>query len=127
MNEILRPHGKEQTWEVKSQLMGKPERDATRTRHADTVTLFRALWPPRPGNAEDEARGFSDECPFTIDSFLKERNARLLPAFESVPAMPGAERLVAHLEKNKIPICVRAAADQQVATGSKRFNCASTH
>lgn len=127
MNEILRPHGKEQTWEVKSQLMGKPERDATRTWHADTVTLFRALWPPRPGNAEDEARGFSDECPFTIDSFLKERNARLLPAFESVPAMPGAERLVAHLEKHKIPICVRAAADQQVATGSKRFNCASTH
>ncbi|WFD49244.1 pseudouridine 5'-phosphatase [Malassezia furfur] len=107
VNEILRPHGKEQTWEVKSQLMGKPERDAT-------LTLFRALWPPRPGNAEDEARGFSDECPFTIDSFLKERNARLLPAFESVPAMPGAERLVAHLEKNKIPICV--------ATGSKRFN-----
>ena len=29
VNELLRPHGKEQTWEIKSKLMGKPERDAT--------------------------------------------------------------------------------------------------
>lgn len=80
------------------------------------MTLLGALWPPRPGNAEDDARGFNEECPFTIDSFLEQRNAKLLPAFESVPAMPGAERLVAHLAKHQIPICV--------ATGSKRRNCA---
>lgn len=30
VNEILAPHGKEQTWEIKSRLMGKSERDATR-------------------------------------------------------------------------------------------------
>ena len=31
VNEILKPHGKEQTWDIKARLMGKPERDATRT------------------------------------------------------------------------------------------------
>lgn len=29
VNDILRPYGKEQTWEIKANLMGKPERDAT--------------------------------------------------------------------------------------------------
>ncbi|WFD00508.1 pseudouridine 5'-phosphatase [Malassezia yamatoensis] len=101
VNEVLRPYGKEQSWEIKSKLMGKPERDAT-------LTLLSSLWPPREGDADDEARGFSRECPFTLDSFLVERNARLLPAFEQVPAMPGAERLVAHLAKHQIPICSNA-------------------
>lgn len=29
VNEVLRPYGKEQTWQIKSLLMGKPEREAT--------------------------------------------------------------------------------------------------
>ena len=72
------------------------------------MTLLSSLWPPSPGHSIEEERGFSEECPFTIDSFLKERNAKLLPAFERVPAMPGAERLVEHLAKHGIPICVRS-------------------
>lgn len=31
VNQILKPYGKEQTWDIKARLMGKPERDATRT------------------------------------------------------------------------------------------------
>lgn len=31
VNEILKPYGKEQTWDIKSKLMGQPERAATST------------------------------------------------------------------------------------------------
>lgn len=31
VNEVLKPYGKEQTWEIKAKLMGKPEKEATRT------------------------------------------------------------------------------------------------
>jgi len=31
VNEILKPFGRQQTWDIKAKLMGKPERDATRT------------------------------------------------------------------------------------------------
>lgn len=31
VNDILKPYGKEQTWEIKANLMGKPEREATCT------------------------------------------------------------------------------------------------
>lgn len=84
---------------------------------AHTEILLSALWPVRDGNKEDEAQGFSTECPFTIDSFLERRNADMLPAFQHVAPMPGAEKLIAHLAKHNIPI--------SVATGSKRRNCTS--
>ncbi|WFD34611.1 pseudouridine 5'-phosphatase [Malassezia cuniculi] len=106
VNTILAPHGKEQTWDIKAKLMGRHERDATRT-------LLGALWPPTDSE-EDVERGYNSECPFTIDTFLAMRNERLLPAFSSVLPMPGAERLVKHLAANNIPI--------SVATGSKRRN-----
>lgn len=72
-----------------------------------SVVLLSSLWPPNPDNPHDVERGFSHECPFTLDEFLQKRNALLLPAFERVPPMPGAERLVQHLAKHQIPICVR--------------------
>ncbi|KAN0063804.1 hypothetical protein ACQY0O_003855 [Thecaphora frezii] len=102
VNQILAPYNKEQTWAIKSNLMGKPERQATHT-------LLSALWPPSPNSSD-----FAPDCPFTIDSFLAQRNAVLLQAFTNVPAMPGAARLVKHLARHDIPICV--------ATGSKRLN-----
>ena len=72
-----------------------------------SVVLLSSLWPPNPDNPHDVERGFSHECPFTLDEFLQKRNALLLPAFERVPPMPGAERLVQHLAQHQIPICVR--------------------
>jgi pseudouridine-5'-monophosphatase len=106
VNKILAPYGKEQTWEIKSRLMGTPERKATEI-------LLSSLWPAN----EDEAREglpFSKACPFTIDSFLADRNMDLDDYFGKVKPMPGAEKLVQHLAKHGIPICV--------ATGSKRRN-----
>lgn len=102
VNDILRPYGKEQTWEIKANLMGKPEREAI-------LTLLSSIWPP---TKPDEPYG--PDCPFDIDTFLKDRNEVLLKAFEQVPQMQGAARLVQHLHKHNIPICV--------ATGSKRKN-----
>lgn len=105
VNDVLRPYGKEQTFEIKATLMGMPERKATET-------LLAALWPPR---ADRQGEVYNvDECPFEIDTFLRDRNAQLLKAFETVKPMPGALRLVKHLQKHQIPICV--------ATGSKTPN-----
>ncbi|KAJ9474043.1 putative hydrolase [Pseudozyma hubeiensis] len=102
VNDILKPYGKEQTWEIKANLMGKPEREAT-------LTLLSSIWPPtKPGEP------YGPDCPFDIDNFLKDRNEVLLKAFEQVPQMQGATRLVKHLHKHNVPICV--------ATGSKRRN-----
>lgn len=102
VNEILAPYGKEQTWEIKANLMGKPEREAT-------LTLLSSLWPPTAPGQE-----IASDCPFSIDTFLEGRNEVLLKAFENVPQMAGAQRLVQHLHRHKIPMCV--------ATGSKRRN-----
>ncbi|PWN48591.1 HAD-like protein [Violaceomyces palustris] len=104
VNDILRPYGKEQTWAIKANLMGKPEREAT-------YTLLSSLWPPSPDHPELQ---FSPDCPFTIDTFLADRNLNLEEEFSKVPPMPGAQRLVEHLERCGVPICV--------ATGSKRRN-----
>lgn len=103
VNEVLAPYGKEQTWAVKAQLMGTPEREATRI-------LLSNLWPPREGVKED----FGPDCPFTIDDFLKGRNQAIEEAFTRVKPLPGAERLVRHLAAHKIPFAL--------ATGSKRKN-----
>ena len=86
--------------------MGTPERKATEI-------LLSSLWPA----SEDEAQrglAFASDCPFTIDSFLANRNLNLDDYFSKVKPMPGAQRLVDHLAKHGVPICV--------ATGSKRRN-----
>lgn len=99
----MAPYGKEQTWAIKSKLMGTPERKATEI-------LLSSLWPP----AEGEPGPFSHDCPFTIDSFLSHRNMNLDDYFSKVKPMPGAEKVVKHLADCGVPICV--------ATGSKRRN-----
>ena len=96
------PLGLEQKWDLKAKLMGMPERKAVET-------LLAHFWPP-----EKEGEMFARECPFTIDTFLSERNLDLDAEFAKVEPMPGAVRLVKHLAKHGIPICV--------ATGSKTRN-----
>ncbi|UZJ55816.1 hypothetical protein CBS101457_005136 [Exobasidium rhododendri] len=107
VNKILAPYGKEQTWEIKSRLMGTPERKACEI-------LLSALWPATEEEKQKEGLSISKDCPFTIDTFLADRNLDLDEYFGKVKPLPGAERLVQHLAKHNIPICV--------ATGSKRRN-----
>lgn len=75
------------------------------------MTLLSTLWPPtRPGEL------FDPSCPFTIDSFNAAESHLLSTAFSSVAQMPGAARLVRHLARHHIPICI--------ATGSSRASYA---
>ncbi|KAK0524834.1 hypothetical protein OC842_005710 [Tilletia horrida] len=109
VNEVLKPYGKEQTWAIKASLMGKPEREAT-------LTLFRALWP-NPSAPE----GVDPSCPWTVDDFLRDRNAKLEAAFATVKPMPGAIRLVKHLADQGVPICV-ATDNLKSANNSELFD-----
>ncbi|CAO1616267.1 unnamed protein product [Sympodiomycopsis kandeliae] len=102
VNEVLKPYGKAQDWNLKQKLMGMPERRAVET-------LLGHLWP-----SENEAELFGRECPFTIESFLSHRNMNLDEEFSKVKPMPGAQRIIDHLVKHNVPICV--------ATGSKTRN-----
>lgn len=86
--------------------MGTPERKSAEI-------LLSALWPPSSSEAS-EGLPFSKDCPFTIDSFLSDRNFNLDDYFSKVKPMPGALKLVQHLAKHDIPMCI--------ATGSKRRN-----
>lgn len=107
VNEILAPYNKTQSYAIKARLMGTPERVATEI-------LLSALWP-----APDDASKIGPDCPFTVDNFLTGRNERLEEHFRRAPPLKGAVRLVKHLEKHDVPMCV--------ATGSKRRNCESIH
>lgn len=106
VNVVLAPYGFEQKWDLKQKLMGRPERKAVEI-------LLGHFWPPRSDPSYSES--FNEEtCPFTIDSFLSQRNMNLDEEFSRVKPMPGAQRLIDHLVKHEIPICV--------ATGSKTRN-----
>ncbi|KAH9942382.1 HAD-like protein [Epithele typhae] len=92
-NELLAPHGKEMTWDIKAGLMGKPEREAA----AHLLSFFPDL-PPS----------------FTIDYYLTARRDLQDERWPSVRPLPGALRLVRHLHKHGVPIAL--------ATGSQRRN-----
>ncbi|KIM31403.1 hypothetical protein M408DRAFT_327623 [Serendipita vermifera MAFF 305830] len=81
------------TWDIKSQLMGKPERAGAEL-----------LWSLLPGIEHD----------FSIDAYLIERREQQDLAWPFVPLLPGASKLIRHLHAHKIPMCV--------ATGSIRRN-----
>ncbi|KIY66477.1 HAD-like protein [Cylindrobasidium torrendii FP15055 ss-10] len=88
-NAILAPHGVTMTWDIKAGCMGKPERAAAE----HLLSQF-------PG------------IPLTMDEYLVKRNLMQDETWPHVPFLPGAEKLIRHLAKHGIPICV--------ATGSRR-------
>ncbi|KAH9823550.1 HAD-like domain-containing protein [Melampsora americana] len=89
-NEILEPFNKQLTWEIKASLMGRPAIESA------------ALLVKKT------------EIPISGEEFTAKMKARQLEMFPHVKPMPGAERLVEHLYKNKIPMAI--------ATGSIRQN-----
>lgn len=104
VNDLLRPYGLEQTWAIKAKIMGCPDRVAS-------TILFANLWPPREGHQE---AWNVDACPFELDDFVRQRNARVEEAFKHVRPLPGVMRLIRHLDQSGVPIAI--------ATGSKRTN-----
>ncbi|TKY89354.1 hypothetical protein EX895_001885 [Sporisorium graminicola] len=81
--------------------MGKPDPEST-------ITLLSMIWPP----AKDGDL-FGPDCPFTVDSFLELEAQKLNTAFDSVPQMKGALRLVQHLHKHNVPICIATTSTRK--------------
>ncbi|KDE09464.1 hypothetical protein MVLG_00366 [Microbotryum lychnidis-dioicae p1A1 Lamole] len=96
-NQVLAPYGKEMTWEIKAGIMGRPALDA-------------ATYLVKATGIEVEPQ-----------VLLELMDAKVQEAFAKVQPLPGAVKLVQHLEKHGVPIAI--------ATGSKAKNMAikSTH
>ncbi|KAJ5071676.1 2-deoxyglucose-6-phosphate phosphatase 2 [Anaeramoeba ignava] len=53
------------------------------------------------------------ELPFTTEEFLTKRKPILHSKFPECKAMPGAEKLIEHLHKNKIPIAIATSSAKE--------------
>ncbi|KAK4052369.1 hypothetical protein OIV83_002171 [Microbotryomycetes sp. JL201] len=89
-NEVIRPYGKEMTMDIKAGLMGRPGEDAARY-------LIEAL-----------------NLPLTVNEIMSSMEAGLEERFKRVAPMPGIIKLVKHLDRHGVPMCI--------ATGSKKRN-----
>ncbi|GAA5993062.1 hypothetical protein JCM10908_003086 [Rhodotorula pacifica] len=96
-NELLAPYGKELTWELKSQLMGRPAHDSA-------ARLI-------------EATGI----PMTVDELLTTMDQKLDALFRTVQPLPGVVKLVHHLEKHKVPMAIATGSK------IKNFKIKSAH
>ncbi|KZT40757.1 HAD-like protein [Sistotremastrum suecicum HHB10207 ss-3] len=86
-NQILARYGKEMTWEIKAGLMGKPERPAA-----------------------EHLLSFFPDIDLTVDQYLSERKIGQDALWPTVRPLPGAQKLVEHLSKHKIPIAVATSS-----------------
>lgn len=87
--EVLKPYGKEFTWDLKAKTMGMKAMPASNV-VIETLQLQGILTP---------------------EQFLKDRETILHKTFSSAKLMPGAERLLRHLHKHNIPICLATSSD----------------
>lgn len=86
IGDILRSYGKEYTPDVWIKVLGTSEVDTSKI-------LVKEL-----------------QLPITPEEFRKQCKPRCLELFTNVKFMPGAERLVRHLHKHKIPIAVATSS-----------------
>ncbi|KAG8687398.1 hypothetical protein FRC11_007298 [Ceratobasidium sp. 423] len=89
-NDILAPYGKVMTWDIKKELMGKPERAAAET----LIAAF-------PGIS------------LTTDEYIVRRRAAQDLAWPTVQLLPGARKLISHLVEHKIPIGVATGSQKR--------------
>ncbi|KAJ9121400.1 hypothetical protein QFC24_004738 [Naganishia onofrii] len=84
-NEILLRYGYHYSWEIKSGVMGKVQREAVQYIY-------------------DHCPGLSDKL--SIEDFLEERNRKQDELFAKVQPMEGAVEIIKHLHKHGIPIAL---------------------
>ncbi|CAE6471200.1 unnamed protein product [Rhizoctonia solani] len=89
-NDILAPYGKEMTWDIKKELMGKPERAA-----AETLLSF-----------------FPD-ISLTADEYIIRRREAQDLAWPTVQLLPGAHKLISHLIAHKVPAAVATGSQRR--------------
>jgi len=88
MNCILRPHGKEFNWDVKRKQMGKA------CRAAGQVLI-------------DEF-----DLPITVDDYCDQLTALMKDKMPTCKLMPGAEKLVRHLDAHKVPMSLASGSSK---------------
>ncbi|KAJ9108567.1 hypothetical protein QFC19_002283 [Naganishia cerealis] len=84
-DDILGRYGYKYTWEIKSGVMGKVQREAVQYIY-------------------DHCPGLSEKL--SIDDFLEERNRKQDELFAKVQPMEGAVEIIKHLHKHGIPIAL---------------------
>ncbi|KIO32284.1 hypothetical protein M407DRAFT_241533 [Tulasnella calospora MUT 4182] len=80
---IIKRYGHDYTWDIKSSMMGKPEREG--------ATWLLNRFP---------------DIPLSIDEFITERRAIQDALWPTCQVLPGIRKLVEHLAKHKIPMAV---------------------
>ncbi|POY72415.1 hypothetical protein BMF94_4572 [Rhodotorula taiwanensis] len=96
-NEVLAPFGKTFSWELKSQLMGRPA-------HESAARLI-------------EATGI----PYSVDDLLVVMDKKVEALFRTVQPLPGVVKLVHHLQKHNIPMAIATGSKK------KNFAIKSAH
>ncbi|KAK2463668.1 hypothetical protein APHAL10511_004419 [Amanita phalloides] len=97
-NEVLRPYGKEMTWDIKAGCMGQPERASA-----------------------EHLLSFFPDISLTPESFVDKKNEMLDRLWPTVSVLPGARKLIRHLKAHNIPIAV-ATGSRRRAYGLKTKN-----
>lgn len=87
---IVGRFGKTFDWSIKSNMIGRPSIDSARY-------LVAAL-----------------ELPITPEQYLEERGGLLRQYFADCDALPGAERLVRHLNKHGVSIAVATSSEREL-------------
>ncbi|MGR3914245.1 MAG: HAD-IA family hydrolase [Gammaproteobacteria bacterium] len=85
---VIARFGKIFDWGIKGNMIGLPARDAARY-------LIRAL-----------------QLPMTVEDYLAGRNQYLREHFAACAALPGAERLVRHLHRHRIPMAIATSSER---------------
>ncbi|BGP42126.1 hypothetical protein JCM10450v2_006212 [Rhodotorula kratochvilovae] len=88
-NDLLAPYGKELTWEIKAQLMGRPAHDSAARLIAATG------------------------IPLSVDELLDAMDKKFETLFRTVKPLPGVVKLVHHLEKHKIPMAIATGSKKK--------------
>ncbi|KAG8692111.1 hypothetical protein FRC09_011451 [Ceratobasidium sp. 395] len=89
-NDILAPYGKIMTWDIKKELMGKPERAASET----LLSYF-------------------PDISLTVDDYISQRRVAQDLAWPTVELLPGAHKLLAHLVAHKVPIALATGSQRR--------------
>ncbi|KAI0315229.1 HAD-like protein [Amylostereum chailletii] len=89
-NEILAPYGAFMTWDIKSGLMGKPERDAV-----------------------EHLLSFFPNIPITVDEYIVQRTTLQDLHWPTVQLLPGVARLIKHLHAHNVPMAIATGSQRR--------------
>ncbi|KAI9226321.1 MAG: HAD-like domain-containing protein [Piptocephalis tieghemiana] len=86
---ILTPYGKEFTWDIKVKMMGRTESEGAKI-------LVEHL-----------------EIPMTADEYIMKKREIQWDYFAQSQFLPGAQRLLKHLIRHNVPMCVATGSDKK--------------